>query len=78
MRISSTYSALNFLSQLKMEPIASSLIHHSIDIHLVALPKTYMRYTFIYTMFPTFLAECIYIYVAGTKGNFIDKHDSSH
>ena len=35
------HSGVLCLIQLKMEPNSSSLIHHSIDIHLVALLQTY-------------------------------------
>ena len=35
------HSGIICVIQLKMEPNSSSLIHHSIDIHLVALPQTY-------------------------------------
>ena len=35
------HSGVLYLIQLKMEPDFFSLIHHSIDIHIVALPQPY-------------------------------------
>ena len=49
------HSGVLCLIQLKMESKSTSLIHHSIDIHLVALPQTYTEiYLHLYNVFEHF------------------------
>ena len=72
------HSGVLCLIQLKMESKSSSLIHHSIDIHLVALPQTYTEiYLHLYNVSDLFWPSVEVGFVTRCKISLVSSHISA-